>query len=174
MNRSHAVRGLKTMALLVPALLVTSMTLAAQSVPPEHTGSTGGTHIDLAIAEVEDALRSFLRAFNDLDWESFRHHFEDGATVFHPLPNAPMRDDGREAFEASFGSFFDAVRAAQQGPPYLNIDPHELRIQLLGDVAVATFHLWPEAPTVGRRTVVLRVRDGRWRIAHLHASLADR
>jgi ketosteroid isomerase-like protein len=121
---------------------------------------------------VAEVLLDFLRDFGDLDWERFRAHFDDEASAFHPLANAPSRDDGRAAFETTFRGFFDAARSAREGPPFLDLDPHDLRIQMLGEVAVATFHLWPDAPSIGRRTVVLRERDGHWRIVHLHASMS--
>jgi ketosteroid isomerase-like protein len=118
-------------------------------------------------------LEQFVRAFNDLEWDAFSQHFADDATVFQPLPGVPLRNAGRAEFEAVFRQLFETVRARQEGPPFLNIEPNHLHIQMLGDVAVATFHLRPDAPLIGRRTLVLQKRGAVWSIVHLHASLAE-
>ena len=58
----------------------------------------------------------------------------------------------------------------EKGPPYLNIQPKELKIQMLGDAAaVATFHLG-RGKTLGMRTLVFQRQQGAWLIAHIHAS----
>ena len=56
-----------------------------------------------------------------------------------------------------------------EGPPYLSIDPDDLRIDVVGAAAVVTFHLGDEPPR-SRRTLVFVQEGGAWRIAHLHAS----
>lgn len=124
---------------------------------------------------VARTVAQFLHAFNDLDWETFRGYFADDATVFLPLSNSPLRKEGRTEFESAFQGFFHSVRAAGNGPPYLHIQPKDVRIQMLGDAAVVSFHLRNDgAPQVGRRTLVMRKEaNGRWKIAHLHASSAE-
>ena len=133
----------------------------------------GGSADSVAVA---NTMEHFLRAFNDLDWDAFRDNFADSATVFQPLPSSLLRNDGRAEFESVFENFFDAVRSDRNGPPYLNIQPRDVRIQMLGEVAVVTFHLrTDDRPSVGRRTFVLRKQeDGAWRIVHLHASNVHR
>lgn len=125
---------------------------------------------------VELTLERFVRVFNDLDWEPFRAHFADDATVFFPLRSAPLRADGRAELEAVFGEFFRSIRSSSSGPPYLTIEPRDLRIQMLGGAAIATFHLGDDDESaIGRRTLVLRRDgDGVWRIVHLHGSSAPR
>jgi non-heme chloroperoxidase len=124
-------------------------------------------------AAVMETLERFLLSFGNLEWEAFRGHFHDQATAFHPLPTSPRRNDGRPELEATFHGFFEAVRARTPGPPFLQLDPLDLRVQMLGDVAIATFHLaTPDPSVLGRRTVVLRREGDRWLIVHLHASIA--
>ena len=48
-------------------------------------------------AEVHAALTSFLRAFEDLDWERFHTAFADDVTAFFPTPEPPQRFVGRPA-----------------------------------------------------------------------------
>jgi ketosteroid isomerase-like protein len=52
----------------------------------------------------------------------------------------------------------------------MDIQPRDLEIQMIGDVAVVTFHLDDRPPMVNRRTLVLRKTSTGWKIAHLHAS----
>jgi ketosteroid isomerase-like protein len=68
---------------------------------------------------------------------------------------------------------FKAIsEALKQMPTPLRIDPQELVVREFGDVALMTFHLKLPGP-LHRRSFVLRKRDGRWRIAHIHASIAS-
>ena len=122
-------------------------------------------------ADVAGALRRFLTAFENLEWEPFRAAFSDSATVFHPAPNMAERVTGRVAVDSSFRAVFAEVRAhATGGPPFHRLTPVDLRIQpLASGVVLVTFEL-RNAERLGRRTVVFgRERDG-WRVVHLHAS----
>ena len=118
--------------------------------------------------DVLAAAASFIEAFNNLDWERFRATFADDATVFFPS-EAPTRADGRSAVEAGFKPMFDDGKKRGGGPPYLHIEPKDMKVQLAGDVAVITFHL-PRQGYVARRTIVWRKRGEKWLIVHLHAS----
>jgi hypothetical protein len=148
---------------VVPALATLALPLAvgAQSNPAARRDS----------AAVAGALRRFLTAFENLDWEPFRAAVADSATVFHPAPNMPERVTGRAAVDSPFRAVFADVRAhAAGGPPFHRLTPEDLRIQPLAPgVVLVTFELRnPER--LGRRTVVFgRERDA-WRIVHLHAS----
>ncbi len=71
--------------------------------------------------------------------------------------------------EAEFKRFFDEVRTRAAGPPYLNLVPLDVAIEVWQDVALVTFHL-DRPPTMGRRTLVFQRQGQRWRIVHLHAS----
>ena len=123
------------------------------------------------VGEVEAALAEFVAAFNDLDWERFRACFADEATVFFPAQPFPAgRATGWEEVAAGFAPYFANVRATVAGPPYQRIAPHDVLIQPIGEVALATFHL-PRETALGRRTLVLQKAGDAWQIVHLHASL---
>src|SRR5690348_8337153 len=115
-------------ALALTVLLVFSTLAFAQSQPAT------------AEAEIRDTLSRFIRAFDDLDWEHFRLAFDDTATVFYPRA-IPQRANGRAEFEKSFKVVFEQIRDGKTAAPYMDIQPREMKIQLFGDVAIATFHL---------------------------------
>ena len=52
----------------------------------------------------------------------------------------------------------------------MNIQPRDMKIQLFGNVAIATFYLDDRAGFVNRRTIVLNKSETGWKIVHLHAS----
>jgi uncharacterized protein (TIGR02246 family) len=122
-----------------------------------------------ANVEVRRTLTKFLTAFANLDWDAFRNFFADDATVYFPSQRA-NRATGRAEIEATFRQVFERIRATKTAPPYLNLDPADLDVQLFRDSAVATFHLNDMPNVIGRRTVVLEKRAGEWKIVHLHAS----
>jgi ketosteroid isomerase-like protein len=134
-------------------------TLAQATTPSADSGSP----------DVQKAVDAFIEAFNNLDWERFRLGFTDDATVFFPFPQVPRRANGRAEVEAVFKRFFDEGRKRKSGPPYLNIEPKDVKIQRLKDAAIVTFHL-EGADAVGRRTVVFQKQGDKWLIAHLSAS----
>ena len=119
--------------------------------------------------EVKLFLERFIRAFDDLDWETFRQSFSDDATVFYPRA-VPERANGRAEFEKSFKVIFDQIRAGREKPPYMDLQPRNLTKQLFGDIAIVTLHLDDRAGFVNRRTIVLRRTPAGWKIVHLHAS----
>ena len=116
------------------------------------------------------AFEQFIRAFEDLDWQTFRTSFSDDATVFYPR-GVPARADGREQYEANFKAVFEQLRMGKAGPPYHTIRPKQLQTQMIGDeVAVVTFHLDDRPGELNRRTIVFRKMPVGWKIVHLHAS----
>jgi ketosteroid isomerase-like protein len=122
-----------------------------------------------AQSEVDDALAKFVRAFDNLDWDTFRLAFSDDATVFYPRA-FPERANGRTEFEKAFKIVFDQIRSGKNKPPYMDTQPKDVKIQLFGDIAIATFHLDDKAGFLNRRTVVLKKTQADWKIVHLHAS----
>jgi len=154
---------LKSRILLIPAFcfsLITSTTLAQQHGNPSEE------------EVVKKTVAEFIQAFNNLDWERFRQYFADDATVFNPaIPEVTElhRLDGRERIETVFKGVFDEARKGK-GPPYLDIRPEELKVQMLMNAAIVTFHFKRGVSSFGRRTLVLEKRNGRWLIVHLHAS----
>lgn len=120
---------------------------------------------------VQKAADDWIVAFNNLEWENFRNSFSDDATVFFPFIQAPRRATGRAEVEALFKQFFDALRKRKPAPPYQNIQPKDVHIQMLDkDAAIFTFHL-PGDEFFNRRTLVFQKQKGKWLIAHLHASV---
>lgn len=119
--------------------------------------------------EVRSTLSSFVQAFDNLEWDRFRGFFADDATVFYPRA-FPERANGRAEFEKTFAKVFETIRAGRATGPYMDLQPRELKIQIAGEVAVATFHLDDRAGFVNRRTLVLQKIGGAWKIIHLHAS----
>jgi ketosteroid isomerase-like protein len=119
--------------------------------------------------QVREALARFVHAFDDLDWETFRAAFDDNATVFYPRA-FPERANGRAEFERTFKTVFEQIRGGRTAAPYMDIQPKDMKIQLFGNVAIATFHLDDRAGFVNRRTVVLNKSETGWKIVHLHAS----
>jgi ketosteroid isomerase-like protein len=147
----------KTLAfLLLPIVLVLP---ALAQTPPAYD----------AEAEVRRTLGDFVQAFDNLDWEKFRAAFDDEATVFYPRA-FPQRANGRTEFEPTFLRVFEQIRAGRPRGPYMDLQPRDLRIQLAGDVAIATFHLDDQPGFVNRRTILLRKTERGWKILHLHAS----
>jgi len=122
-----------------------------------------------AESQVRAALTRFVQAFDDLDWETFRLAFDDNATVFYPRA-FPERANGRAEFEKAFRTVFEQIRSGKTAAPYMDIQPREMKIQLFGNVAIATFHLDDRAGFVNRRTIVLNKSETGWKIVHLHAS----
>ena len=131
-----------------------------------------------ANSDVEQIMARFLTAFNNLDWPVFRDCFSKAPTVFFPFPQMVRRVEGEE-FDKVWQDFFDLSRkrAAAQGktdPPFLNINPEDVRVdRLTNEVALVTFHLGTE-PQLNRRTVVLQRFSNGWKIVHLHASYLPR
>jgi uncharacterized protein (TIGR02246 family) len=119
--------------------------------------------------DVRDAAASFVDAFNDLDWERFSASWAEDATAFFPPRIEANRVEGRAAIVARFQAVFEDFPTEASDPPYLSIEPRDLEVAILNGAAVVTFHLGDPAAQ-DRRTLVFVKRDGRWLIAHLHAS----
>lgn len=81
-------------------------------------------------AQVRDALASFIHAFDNLDWESFRLAFSDDATVFYPR-GFPELANGRAEFEKRFKVVFDQIRDGKTGAPYMDVQPRPWRFNYL-------------------------------------------
>ena len=124
---------------------------------------------DSGEAEVRKTLSHFIDAFDNLEWERFRSAFSDDATVFFPR-EFPEGAEGRAAIEEKFKIVFEHIRAGRTSGPYMDLQPRGMKIQMAGDVAIATFYLDDRPGFVNRRTIVLRKTGRGWKIIHLHAS----
>ena len=121
-------------------------------------------------AAVIETTNQFVKDFVNLDWEKFKSYFADDATAFFP-PSAKFstRANNKIEIEKIFSTFFENVRKQKSGPPYLDIKPAELRIQLVGTIAIVSFVL-NDPGLLGRRTIIWTKRKNGWKIIHLHAS----
>jgi len=123
---------------------------------------------------LQQALRDFLGAFENLCLPSFMAAFAEDATVFFPFAKVPLRANGAQEIEKIFAEVFESRRSREMsGPPYLNLDPADLRIVIDGSLALVSFHLHDsddDQRTLCRRTLVWMDDGVRWRILHLHAS----
>jgi ketosteroid isomerase-like protein len=121
-------------------------------------------------AEVRQTLSEFVQAFDNLDWERFTAFFSDGATLFQPR-RFPRRAENKFEIESQFRQVFETIRGGQTKPPYMDLRPRDLRIQMLGkDVALVTFHLDDRPALLNRRTIVWQHFKAGWKIVHIHAS----
>ena len=67
-------------------------------------------------------------------------------------------------------AFFDEVRATREGPPYLRLQPQNLRAEVMGSTGLVTFMLGRSPGAIGRRTLLFVRESGRWKLAHMHVS----
>jgi len=124
-----------------------------------------------AASGADQAVTAFLEAFDSVDTDRFNAFFADDATMF--FPNGPFpqsRVEGKAAIAAAFGPLFS--RARERGVTSLGLRPLDVRVQNLGDFAVASFHLRGNG-NIGRRSIVLRREAAGWRIVHFHASALE-
>lgn len=118
-------------------------------------------------SRVAATVDDFVDAFRNLEWEKFISFFADDATCFFPAYRMqPQRADNKEELGKTFKILFESARKQKTEPPYLVIEPKNIKIQMAGDVAIVTFHL----NTLGRRTIVFKKQKEKWLIIHMHAS----
>jgi ketosteroid isomerase-like protein len=129
-------------------------------------------HVPSNQKAVEQTLSKFVTAFDNLDWPTFRACFSSDATVFYPVSQFAKRIDSAADFEKAWLAVFESLKKAsgRTTPPYMDLVPIDLRIDLLSpDAAITTFHLI-RGNTVSRRTLVWKRFPDGWKIVHLHAS----
>jgi ketosteroid isomerase-like protein len=120
--------------------------------------------------EVRQALAQFVQAFDNLDRDRFAGFFSDDATMFQPR-RFVSRAESRREIESQFRQIFPGIRRDQTKPPYMDIQPRDLRVQMVGmDVAVVTFHLHDRPNVLNRRTIVWQRTKSGWKIIHNHTS----
>jgi ketosteroid isomerase-like protein len=141
---------------LLVLLLLSGCTVVGQDRNPE--------------ADVRQTLSQFIQAFDNLDRARFADFFANDATMFQPR-KFPKRAENKAEIETEFRQVFEIIRGNQSKPPYMDLQPLDLRIQILtADVAIATFHLDDRAGVLNRRTLVLQRFKSGWQIVHIHAS----
>ena len=157
----------KALLPLLASLALTPAAMAAQAATPAVPAAAAPT----PDAPVRAAVAEFVTALNAFDAQRLGRTFAEDATIFFPgAPFPAARVQGRATIQNAFGQLFAALR--QRGTRQANIVPRGLDVQLLGDIAVATFHIAGAGQEIGRRTLVLRRAGGRWLIVHMHGSAA--
>src|SRR5579864_4275572 len=86
----------------------------------------------------EETAKVLVRALETSDIDLLMSTFDESATAFMPSPLVPSRRSGKVAIREAFETFF---KSAPPGAGPLTITPRDMETQLLGDVAVITFHL---------------------------------
>jgi len=120
--------------------------------------------------EVAAVTTRFLGAFDSLEWAPFSEILSDSIEVFWPRADTPGRLRGRSEVENRFRRFFDLVRAARPGPPYLHLQVRNLEVRTFEGVGLVTFELTDVPDTLGRRTLLFHRESAGWRLVHLHSS----
>jgi uncharacterized protein (TIGR02246 family) len=127
--------------------------------------------------EPSAVITAFVAAMVNADADALAAIFDDDATVFMPFDSVPQRLEGRDEIRKVFGRFFEQVRKSAAAPPYMKLEPRDVKTQLFGDTAIITFHLGrvPDATATSpsgfsRRTFVAHRKGDRWLVKHLHAS----
>ncbi|HLK29249.1 MAG TPA: nuclear transport factor 2 family protein [Puia sp.] len=123
---------------------------------------------------VTEQLKKFVEAFKNLEFDKFQTFFSDDVTVFFP-PSALVADriNGKEKAMEVFKNFFDKVRKSKAAPPYLDINPQKLQINIFEEIAIVTFEL-DDKDALSRRTIIFKKQNGQFMIIHLHASKIDK
>ena len=117
---------------------------------------------------IQGTLIDFLLAFSRLDLNGMMACFDDDATSFFPVSHHIVMLDGKGEIRDAFSKVISKTRAS--GQRSIKLEPEDVKSQIFGDTAIVTFHI--RDGDLSRRTLVLRRRDGRWLIKHLHASNA--
>jgi ketosteroid isomerase-like protein len=146
--------------------------LAAALVCGLMTSACTTTARPLPTQSAEQTTRAFLEAFNSLDPARFDAFFSEDVTMFFPGGPFPKeRVQGKAAVTGAFARFFGMAR--ERGATRLGIEPLDLAVQNHDRFAVATFHLRGGNGNIGRRSILLGLQDGQWRIVHFHASALE-
>lgn len=78
---------------LLVGFLVLTAAIVDSAVAQKKTAASPKT------ASIEEALSTFLTAFDNLDWQAFRTCFSGSATIFHPAAPNIRRIDSPDQFE---------------------------------------------------------------------------
>ena len=149
--------------LFIAVIAVSGCTSSSGSRAPIAHAAAGNEATLVAAAE------HFLRVFDNLEFEPFEAAWSSSRSVFFPFRDTPERVEGAAVGER-FRSFFAEVRTTRPGPPYLHLQPRELRVEVVGDAGLVTFMLGRAPGDVSRRTLLFVRERGAWKLRHMHAS----
>ena len=127
--------------------------------------------------EVMAALNKFLRAFENGDFETMEASMTDDAYIF---PRAIMSNDSLgpidnanyrriNGLDPQMKQVINGLLESGKQPPYMKLEPKDLKITMLKDAAIVTFHL-ENGKSLSRRSLVLSKYYNVWKIIHLHPS----
>ena len=86
----------------------------------------------------EETAKALVKALETANIDLLMSTFDESATVFMPSPLMPGRRSGKTEIREAFEAFFKSL---PPGAVLITITPRDLETQLLGDVAIVTFHL---------------------------------
>ena len=152
-----------TSALFTISIIQTSCNSTGQSIDEEK--------------EVMAALDKFLRAFENGNFETMEASMTNDAYIF---PRAIMSNDSLGPIENAnyrringldpqMKQVINSIRESGKQPPFMKLDPKDLKITMLKEAAIVTFHL-ENGKSLSRRTIVLSKNDDTWKIVHIHPS----
>ena len=159
----------KPMRIRVLVVLLASLTLTLGCTASRGGRVPPGQSTAADQATLIAAAEHFLRVFDNLEFEPFEAAWSSSRSVFFPFRDTPERIEGAAVGER-FRKFFAEVRSTRPGPPYLHLEPRELRAEVIGDGGLATFMLGRAPGEVSRRTAFFVRERGEWKLRHLHAS----
>lgn len=127
--------------------------------------------------EVMSALDKFLRAFENGNFVLMEALMTEGAYIF---PRTIMSNEEKKSIDNSkykriigldpqMKQVINGLRESGEKPPYMKLEPKDLKVTMLKEAAIVTFHL-ENGQSLSRRTIVLSKEEGRWKIIHIHPS----
>lgn len=127
--------------------------------------------------EVMATLDNFLRAFENGDFETMEALMTNDAYIF---PRAIMSNEITEPIDnANYKRIYgldpqmkmviNSISESGKEPPFMSLEPKDLKITMLNEAAIVTFHL-EKGKSLSRRTIVLAKNNDRWQIIHIHPS----
>jgi ketosteroid isomerase-like protein len=124
-----------------------------------------------ALSDPTEVVTALTHAFNNLDVDELRILFAEDATAFLPFASTGERLNGREAIIRAIEPMFAGERVrSSHGAPFLDLTAKDVKVQWIGhDVAIVSFDVGNKQ-VFSRRTLILQIIAGRWRVVHLHAS----
>ena len=127
--------------------------------------------------QVIAALDKFLRAFENGDFEKMEALMTKDAYLFpraimstditKPIDNANYRRI--TGLDPQMKQVINSIRASGKQPPFMKLEPQDLKITMLKEAAIVTFHL-DHGQSLSRRTIVLSKEESAWKIIHIHPS----
>lgn len=127
--------------------------------------------------EVMAALNNFLRAFENGNFETMEASMTNDAYIF---PRAIMSNDSLgpidnvnyrriNGLDPQMKQVINSIRESGKQPPFMKLEPKDLKITMLKEAAIVTFHL-ENGKSLSRRTIVLGKNNDTWKIVHIHPS----